>query len=79
MVLQAISIVVSTIFIVAVLGMSHPFKRVSLNYWTIMSESVIIWIMDLLLFSSDPLIETHSRIKIGYAMIAILGLSLFTS
>ena len=76
MVLQAIIIVVSTIFIVAVLGMSHPFKRISLNYWTIMSESVIIWIMDLLLFSSDPMIETSDRKELGYSMIVILAVSL---
>ena len=43
--------------IVAVLGTAHPKIVVRNNYKEIANESVILFIVDLLLFSSDPLVE----------------------
>ena len=76
LVLQVMGICLSSILITAVLGSAHPLKVVSNNYKEIGNEAVIILILDLLLFSSDPCVTPESRAYIGYAMIGVLGLSL---
>lgn len=77
--LQALTIILSTIFVIAILGSAHPYQRVSSNYHHIASESVIIVVMDLLLFSSDPAVTVDDRKKLGFSLIAILGLSIAKS
>ena len=72
-------VILTTILITAVLGSAHPHKIVRNNYKEIGNESVIIITMDLLLFSSDPTVSPENRAFIGYAMIAILGISLLFS
>ena len=65
--------------IMAVLGMAHPYSEVKKNYKMIGSEFVIVLIMDMLLFTSDPSTAASNRSYIGFAMIAALGISLFLS
>ena len=79
LVLQVLAVILSSILITAVLGSAHPFKIVRKNYKEIVNESVIIIIMDLLLFSSDPSVDPENRAFIGFAMIGILGLSLLVN
>ena len=79
LVFQVLTVILSTVMIVAVLGMAHPFSDVKRNYKMIGSEYVVIVIMDMLLFTSDPSNEPSSRSYIGGAMIAALGISLFVS
>ena len=79
LVLQVMAVILSSIMITAVLGSAHPYKIVKKNYIEIGNEMVIILIMDLLLFSSDPSVTPENRAYIGFAMIAILGISLFIS
>ena len=57
LVYQVLIITLCTIAIMALLGNVHPFKVVRRNYTELASEFVIIIVMDLLLFSSDPAIE----------------------
>ena len=79
LVYQTLIVVVSTIAIIAVLGFAHPFSIVWDNYTKIASESVIIFIMDLLLFSSNPTVDTMLRKIFGFCMIGTLGISLLFS
>ena len=76
LVFQVLLVTLSTILIMALLGGAHPFKIVSRNYIGLISEFVIIVIMDLLLFSSDPAIEPESRGYLGWSIIGILGASI---
>ena len=76
LVLQVLVVVLSSIFITAILGFVHPQRIVKDNYKEIWNESVIIMILDLLLFSSDPSVVPKSRSYIGYTMIGVLGVSL---
>ena len=63
----------------AVLGSAHPMIPIRDNYKNIVNEAVILFILDMLLFSSDPNIDVPARGKIGWAMIVVLGLSLVQS
>ena len=58
---QALLMSLSTIFVIAVVGMHHPFKNLKENYTQIASEAVILVITDLLLFSSDRRIEPDDK------------------
>ena len=79
LVFQTMAIVLSTILIMWLLGTAHPFKVVRRNYKELIGEFVIICVMDLLLFSSDPAINVESRAILGWAIIVILGLSIIFS
>ena len=57
LVMQTMSVILSSILITSVLGRVHPYKIVKNNYKEIINESVIILIMDLFLFYSDPTIS----------------------
>ena len=69
-------ITLCTIAIMALLGNKHPFRVVRRNYHELASEAVIIVVLDLLMFSSDPAVDLVSRMMIGWAIISILGLSI---
>ena len=79
LVFQVQTVMVSTVLIVAVLGMAHPFRIVRDNYKMIASESVVIFILDMLLFASDPNTDPEGRSYIGFAIIGALGTYLFFS
>lgn len=76
LVLQVQLVVTSTIVIMAVLGLLHPIQEVRKNYAEIANEVVIIFIMDLLMFSSDTNLPPSNRSLIGFCMIAVLLLSM---
>ena len=79
LVVQIMVITLCTIAIMALLGYVHPFSVVRRNYHEIFSESVIIIILDLLMFSSDPNVDVDSRMLIGWAIIVVLGISIAIS
>ena len=70
---QALLMSLSTIFVIAVVGMHHPFKNLKENYTQIASEAVILVITDLLLFSSDRRIEPDDKQYIGLTILIVLG------
>ena len=70
---------ISTVFVVAIVGMSHPFVNLKRNYYRIASEFVIMAIIDLLLFSTDPLIEPDDKPYIGLTILIFFGVYLFAS
>lgn len=76
LVFQVLIIILSTILIMTNLGAAHPYAVVRRNYTSILSEFVIVLVMDLLLFSSDPSISLEARMMIGWAITGILGLSI---
>ena len=57
MIIQVMLISYSTIYIMAILGTVHPLNELRQNYYEILSETVIVFTLDLMLFSSDPSIE----------------------
>ena len=69
----------TTIFILAVLGMKHPLIGLKENYKQIASEGMILFTIDLLLFSSDPAIDPDDRPYIGWSMIVLVGSYLLLS
>lgn len=79
LVIQILVIDLCTIAIMTILGYSHPFKELKRNYNELASETVILIVMDLLMFSSDPSVSVDSRMLIGWAIIGWLGLSIVVS
>ena len=76
LVVQVMVVALSSIFLSAILGFVRPQIIVKNNYKEIWNESVILIILDLLLFSSDPKVDPEGRSYIGYTMIGVLGVSL---
>ena len=76
LILQVQSVFLSTVIIVAVLGMANPYLNVSFNKWTVVSEAVIIVTLELLLFSSDPSVPVDHRQNMGFGIITIVGLNI---
>ena len=64
----------STIFLCAVIGMVHPFKILSQNYFRLASEAVILTVMDLFLIVSDPSLSGEAKSYLGIAMVLIVSL-----
>ena len=60
----------------ALVGFVHPVKNSIKN---LVDEFVIILVMDLLFFSSDPTIDPQIRLYIGWGLIAILALSIIVN
>ena len=52
---QVLLMALSTIFVIAIIGMHHPFKILRQNYMQMASEIVILITIDLLLFSSTDI------------------------
>ena len=61
-----------TIFVIALLGQAHPLKAIASNYTNIRSEAIILLIVDLLLFSSDPSLEPNNRQFLGFMIVAVI-------
>ena len=76
MVVQIELIIISTVMVMALVGFVHPLKQSIRN---LADEFVIILVMDLLLFSSDPAIDPEKRLYIGWVLIVILALSIFVN
>jgi len=76
MVLQTLIIINSTFVIMALVGFVHPIRNSVKN---LIDEFVIILVMDLLFFSSDPMISPSIRLYIGWVLIAIVALSIIVN
>ena len=76
MVMQVELIIVSTFLVMALIGFVHPLRK---SIRVLIDEFVIILVMDLLFFSSDPAIDPDLRLYIGWGMIGILGLSILVN
>ena len=79
LVVQIMVITLVTIAIMALLGYKHPFQIIRRNHQELASEFVIMVVLDLLMFSSDPAVSLASRMLIGWTIIGILGLSITLS
>ena len=73
MVLQVLLLALSSIFITAHLGFAKPLNK---SFGHIIDEFVVILVLDLLFFTTDPLLDPDNRLMIGYVLIGILGLSI---
>ena len=62
-----------------ILGSSHPYEIIGRNYTSILSEFVIVIIMDTLMISSDPAIDPQSHQTIGWLIIGVMGISIIFS
>ena len=69
----------STIYIVFFIGAYHPKRVQRQNYYDIASEVVIIFTLDLLLISSDPVIDAEAKFGIGVAIVALITLQILFS
>jgi hypothetical protein len=79
LIVQCICVNLSSIGLMAVLGLYRPFSEQSQNYKSMVDEFVIVIVMDLLLISSDPVLDVDMRFEIGWAIIAILVAIIFIS
>lgn len=71
-----LSVTLSTIYLVFIIGTVKPFKELSQNYNEIASESIVIFTADLLFCASDPQTTADRKEEIGYAIVGIVGLSI---
>lgn len=79
MAVQILIFSMMTILTMTVLGTVHPFKDTEENYSQILLEFVILINMDLLMFSTDRLINGEFRMALGWSMIALLGVAILYS
>ena len=79
MAVQILIFSLMTILTMTVLGTVHPFKDSEENYSQILFEFVILINMDLLMFSTDRLINGEFRMALGWSMIALLGVAILYS
>ena len=71
-----LSVSISSIYIIFIVGTVHPFKDLRHNYNVIAGESVVIFTADLLFCASDPQTNADRKEEIGYAIVATVGLSI---
>ena len=58
------------------LGYFRPYGRQYDTLHAVFDEIVILFTMDLLLFSSDPNLDVGKRIELGWGMMALLTFSI---
>ena len=76
MVLQTLLVAFSTIVVLALVGFVHPVEN---SLGQVIDEFVVIIILDLLFFSSDPALDPNMRLYVGWLMIGILGISIIVN
>ena len=74
LVLQCLIVSITSVFISALLGFDHPYKEISKNYKSIVSEAYVLIVLDLLLFSSNPTTTIYERSLYGWSMIGVVGI-----
>ena len=74
MVIQILLISVMSIFVMTLVGFVRPVKK---PFSHLIDEFVVIIVLDLLFFSTDPALDAEMRIYLGWFLISILGLSIF--
>ena len=73
MVVQVLILSVISIFLIALLGFIRPVRK---SFAQLMDEFVVIIVLDLLFFSTDPILDPDYRIYLGWVLIGLLGLSI---
>ena len=68
-----------TVFLMMWLDFYHPFRRVRRNYEESVNEFVVIIVVDLLLFTSDPSLGSVQRKSIGIAIITVMILTILAN
>ena len=76
MVIQVLLISVMTIFVMTLIGFVKP-EGEPLSH--LIDEFVVIIVLDLLFFSTDPVLDADMRIYLGWVLISILGLSILVN
>ena len=76
MAVQMLIFSLMTILTMTVLGTVSPYKESEENLSQILLEFVILINMDLLMFSTDRLINGEFRMALGWSMIALLGVAI---
>ena len=76
MVIQVLLISVMTIFVMTLIGFVKP-EGEPLSH--LIDEFVVIIVLDLLFFSTDPVLDADMRIYHGWVLISILGLSILVN
>ena len=76
MILQILLFLVISFFICAVLGAIHPFKVLHQNYKSLVTEAIIIFVMDLFLIVSDPNLAGKHKANVGLTIVIIVALCL---
>ena len=65
-----------TIFVMTLIGFVKP-EGEPLSH--LIDEFVVIIVLDLLFFSTDPVLDVDMRIYLGWVLISILGLSILVN
>ena len=74
LVAQVLTMSYSTMLIMSVIGYIHPMKELQRNFGHLRGDFILLMFIDMLLFSSDPMLQGDARLLIGWAMIAMLSL-----
>lgn len=55
----------------------HPFSERSKNNWEIISEVMIIFVLDLLILCSTLMIDPEAKKSFGITLVSVVGLIMF--
>jgi len=75
-VIQCLLVSVSSIILMAFVGYNRPSIYKGFNRGKIFDEYLVLLVMDCLLISSDPTLDTEMRIEIGYVLMGLLGVAI---
>ena len=76
LVVQILIFCLSSIFLMTLYGFVHPYAVMDKNKMGIITEFVILLVIDVLIRSSDPGIDVSARAYLGWSVIVILSVVL---
>ena len=76
MVIQVLLLSVMSILVMTLIGFVKP-EGEPISH--LIDEFVVIIVLDLLFFSTDPALDTELRSSLGWVLISILGLSILVN
>ena len=79
MMMQVVVIILNTVFQMMWLDAYHPYKTVRRNYAESINEFVVIVVVDLLLFTSDPTLGSTQRSSIGIVIIVVISANILAN
>ena len=65
-----------SIFLMTIFGNAHPYSETAKNRLGMLTEFVILLVIDVLLCSSNPGLDVSARSYLGWTVIAILSLTM---
>ena len=74
LVVQILIFCLSSIFLMTLIGNVHPYVEIHKNRLGMITEFVILLVIDCLLCSTNPGLEVSARGYLGFTVIAILSL-----